>query len=95
MAVLRIALPWANIPATTALATVDAVAGQKEGLLAGGNVLMPGFTPRDTVNTTAFTTIKTAWIRQPHAWPSRPPGARIRSHRRWKARKSRRPPEEA
>ncbi len=45
MAVLRIALPWANIPATTALATVDAVAGQKEGLLAGGNVLMPGFTP--------------------------------------------------
>lgn len=43
--VLRIALPRANIPATTALATVDAVAGQKEGLLAGGNVLMPGFTP--------------------------------------------------
>ena len=45
MAVLRLALPWANIPATTALATVDAVSGQREGLLAGGNVLMPGFTP--------------------------------------------------
>ncbi|ATD81588.1 MULTISPECIES: [FeFe] hydrogenase H-cluster radical SAM maturase HydE [Desulfovibrio] len=47
MAVLRIALPWANIPATTALATVDAASGQRDGLLAGANVLMPGFTPSD------------------------------------------------
>ena len=47
MAVLRIALPWANIPATTALATIDAQAGQRDGLLAGANVLMPGFTPPD------------------------------------------------
>ena len=45
MAVLRIALPHANLPATTALATLDPVAGQREGLRAGGNVLMPGFTP--------------------------------------------------
>ncbi|MBB5143700.1 [FeFe] hydrogenase H-cluster radical SAM maturase HydE [Desulfovibrio intestinalis] len=45
LAVLRIALPWANIPATTALATLDAASGQREGLLAGANVLMPGFTP--------------------------------------------------
>lgn len=45
MAVMRIAMPWANIPATTALATVDAVGGQRNGLLAGGNVLMPSFTP--------------------------------------------------
>ncbi|WP_291440793.1 [FeFe] hydrogenase H-cluster radical SAM maturase HydE [Desulfovibrio sp.] len=47
MAVLRIALPWANIPATTALATIDAAGGQRDGLLAGANVLMPGFTPPD------------------------------------------------
>lgn len=45
MAVLRIIMPWANIPATTALATVDAAGGQRDGLLAGGNVLMPSFTP--------------------------------------------------
>ena len=45
MAVMRIAMPWANIPATTALATVDAIGGQRNGLLAGGNVLMPSFTP--------------------------------------------------
>lgn len=45
MATLRIAMPWANLPATTALATLDPVSGQREGLLAGGNVLMPGFTP--------------------------------------------------
>ena len=45
MAVLRIALPWANLPATTALASLDPASGQRAGLLAGGNVLMPGFTP--------------------------------------------------
>ncbi len=45
MAVMRIVMPWANIPATTALATVDAQGGQRNGLLAGGNVLMPSFTP--------------------------------------------------
>lgn len=45
MSVLRLALPYANIPATTALATVDPDFGQKDGLLAGGNVLMPSFTP--------------------------------------------------
>ena len=45
MAVMRIVMPWANIPATTALATVDALGGQRNGLLAGGNVLMPSFTP--------------------------------------------------
>ncbi|MBQ3058901.1 MAG: [Desulfovibrio sp.] len=45
MAVLRLALPWANIPATTALATLDPAQGQVRGLRAGGNVLMPSFTP--------------------------------------------------
>lgn len=45
MAVLRLALPNANIPATTALASIDSEQGQANGLRAGGNVLMPGFTP--------------------------------------------------
>lgn len=45
MAILRIVLPDANIPATTALASLDPVAGQTRGLMAGGNVLMPSFTP--------------------------------------------------
>lgn len=45
VALLRILLPNANLPATTALATLDPVNGQKSGLLAGANVLMPSFTP--------------------------------------------------
>ncbi len=45
MAVLRLMLPWVNMPSTTALATADAVNGQKNGLLSGANVLMPSFTP--------------------------------------------------
>ena len=45
MAVLRLVLPWVNMPSTTALATIDAMHGQKNGLLAGANVLMPVFTP--------------------------------------------------
>ena len=46
MAVLRIVLPWVNLPATTALATLDPLRGQAEGLRMGGNVLMPSFTPQ-------------------------------------------------
>lgn len=45
LAALRLAMPWANLPATTALATVDPKSGQTKGLCAGANVLMPGFTP--------------------------------------------------
>lgn len=45
LATLRIFLPWANLPATTALATVDPQSGQREGLRAGANVLMPSYTP--------------------------------------------------
>ena len=46
MAVLRLAAPWLNMPATTALASLDPTRGQQDGLEAGGNVLMPSFTPR-------------------------------------------------
>ncbi len=45
MAMLRLALPQAHLPATTALATLDPARGQRAGLEAGGNVLMPSFTP--------------------------------------------------
>lgn len=45
LSVLRLALPWANLPATTALASLDPEKGQTAGLMAGANVLMPSFTP--------------------------------------------------
>lgn len=45
LAVMRIAMPWANLPATTALASIDPAQGQINGLKAGANVLMPSFTP--------------------------------------------------
>lgn len=45
MAVLRLTIPRLNMPATTALATLDPAQGQRAGLEAGGNVLMPSFTP--------------------------------------------------
>lgn len=45
MSILRLALPSVHLPATTALATLDPVQGQCDGLRAGGNVLMPSFTP--------------------------------------------------
>lgn len=40
MAVLRLALPRANLPATTALASLRPEDGQRQGLAAGGNVLI-------------------------------------------------------
>ena len=46
LSVLRLALPEADLPATTALASL-APGGQTEGLRAGANVLMPSFTPEE------------------------------------------------
>lgn len=45
LSILRLLLPEANLPATTALATLDPADGQTRGLMAGANVLMPSFTP--------------------------------------------------
>lgn len=45
LAVTRLLLPHANLPATTALASLDRQKGQILGLQAGANVLMPNFTP--------------------------------------------------
>ncbi len=45
LALARLACPGANIPATTALDTIDETAGLERGLLAGANVIMPNLTP--------------------------------------------------
>ena len=45
LALARLACPEANIPATTALATVNANTGRKLALERGANVIMPDLTP--------------------------------------------------
>ncbi|MEN3013455.1 MAG: [FeFe] hydrogenase H-cluster radical SAM maturase HydE [Endomicrobiia bacterium] len=46
VAILRIMLPYSNIPATTAMGTVDPF-GREKALQAGANVLMPIITPTE------------------------------------------------
>lgn len=45
VALVRLMLPWALIPATTALGTIDPL-GREAALQAGANVVMPNLTPR-------------------------------------------------
>lgn len=45
MALARLVCPEANIPATTALATLNRRSGMELGLTRGGNVVMPNLTP--------------------------------------------------
>ena len=45
VALARIVCPQANIPSTTALATLDPKAGRELGLTRGANVVMPNVTP--------------------------------------------------
>jgi biotin synthase len=45
IALTRIVCPAANIPSTTALATINRIDGRKLGLKAGANVVMPNLTP--------------------------------------------------
>ena len=45
IALARIVCPTANIPCTTAVATIDAQEGRKLGLMRGANVVMPNLTP--------------------------------------------------
>jgi biotin synthase len=45
LALTRIVCPEANIPATTALATINKDSGRELGLNRGGNVVMPNVTP--------------------------------------------------
>ena len=44
IAITRLALPWAMLPATTALGTIDEF-GREKALLAGANVVMPNLSP--------------------------------------------------
>lgn len=45
LALTRLACPWANIPSTTALATLNRESGRELGLARGANVVMPNLTP--------------------------------------------------
>ena len=45
VALTRLLVPDANLPATTALATIDKNQGRELGLMSGGNVIMPNLTP--------------------------------------------------
>jgi len=45
LALTRIVCPQANLPATSALATINTVDGREHGLKSGGNVFMPILTP--------------------------------------------------
>jgi biotin synthase len=45
VALTRLACPWANIPSTTALATLDRAQGRELALQRGANVVMPNLTP--------------------------------------------------
>lgn len=46
IALTRISCPTANIPSTTALATINKKHGRKQGLRVGANVVMPNLTPQ-------------------------------------------------
>jgi len=45
IALSRIVCPQANIPSTTALATINPIQGRELGLMRGANVVMPNLTP--------------------------------------------------
>jgi biotin synthase len=45
IALTRLVCPQANIPRTTALATINKKSGRELGLMRGANVVMPNVTP--------------------------------------------------
>jgi len=45
VALTRLVCPEANIPSTTALATINKATGREQGLMRGANVVMPNLTP--------------------------------------------------
>lgn len=49
LGLIRLILPAALIPATTALGTIDPM-GREKGILAGANVVMPNLSPKDVRN---------------------------------------------
>ena len=50
ISLIRLTLPHALIPATTALGTLDPAHGRQMGILAGANVVMPNLSPADARN---------------------------------------------
>ncbi|HQE81704.1 MAG TPA: [FeFe] hydrogenase H-cluster radical SAM maturase HydE [Candidatus Hydrogenedentes bacterium] len=91
VALTRIVCPEANIPSTTALATLNRVQGRELGLARGANVIMPNLTPpqyrsqyeiypaKACIQETsrAFHTDMLARIRAMGREPGRGPGGRI------------------
>ena len=57
ISILRIMFPHANIPATTALASIDPD-GRNKGLMAGANVVMPNLSLSLAEKNTPYTTTK-------------------------------------
>ena len=47
IALTRLLCPQANIPSTTAIATLSHEGGRRQGLMCGANVVMPNLTPKD------------------------------------------------
>ena len=47
VALTRLACPRANIPSTTALATLNRASGRELGLQRGANIIMPNLTPTE------------------------------------------------
>lgn len=47
LSLIRLLLPSALLPSTTALGTLDPVHGRQSGILAGANVVMPNLSPAD------------------------------------------------
>ena len=45
IALTRLVCPRANIPSTTALATLNRASGREKGLQRGANIIMPNLTP--------------------------------------------------
>ena len=60
IAIVRLLLPKALIPATTALATLSP-AGRIEGILSGANVVMPNLSPTNVRTKYAIYENKAAW----------------------------------
>jgi len=61
LALARIMCPAANIPSTTALATIDGAKGRMDGLNCGANVVMPNLTPSKYQKLYEIYPAKAAW----------------------------------
>ena len=65
VALTRLVCPQANIPSTTALATINKASGRELGLQRGANIVMPNLTPRKYRACTRSTRPRPASTRRP------------------------------